>query len=47
VVDRERDRQLDKGDAGLLGELRELLDDVQLALVRGAVHVEPGAGPGG
>ena len=40
VVDDEGDRQLDQRDAGVVGDLRELLDGLELALVLGQRHVE-------
>ena len=40
VVEHEGDGELDEGDAGLVGELRELLDGVELALVGGQREVE-------
>jgi hypothetical protein len=44
VVEDERERELDEGDPGLLGELRELVGGVALALVLGerqVVEVDP------
>ena len=40
VVDDEGDGQLDHRDAGVVGDLRELLDGFELALVLGQRHVE-------
>ena len=40
VVEDEGDRELDQRDAGLVGELGELLDGVELALVGGRREVE-------
>jgi hypothetical protein len=40
VVEHERDRELDERDVCLLCELREVLDGVELALVRGLGEVE-------
>jgi hypothetical protein len=42
VVDDERDGQLDERYAGVLGDLSELFDSVELALVLGQRHVKPG-----
>jgi threonine dehydrogenase-like Zn-dependent dehydrogenase len=42
VVDHEGDGQLDHGQAALVGEDRELLGGVELALVGGAGQVEAG-----
>ena len=39
VVDHERDRQLDHRQAGVLGDLGQLLDRLELALVLGQRHV--------
>ena len=47
VVDHEGDGELDQGHAGLVGQLGQLLDDVELALVRRQDHVEPGRRPRG
>jgi hypothetical protein len=40
MIDDERDRELDHVMPDCSGKLRELLDDLQLLLVRRAVHVE-------
>jgi hypothetical protein len=40
VVDDERDRQLDHGQAGVVGDRGELPDGLQLELVLGQRHVE-------
>jgi hypothetical protein len=45
VVDDERDRQLDHGQAGVVGDRRELLHGLQLELVLGQLHVEAGGEP--
>jgi hypothetical protein len=40
VVDGERDRELDQRETGVVGDLREGLDGLELALVLGQRHVE-------
>ena len=40
MVDDEGDRELDERHAGLVGDLGELLDGFELALVLGQRHVE-------
>jgi hypothetical protein len=43
MVDDERERQLDERQPRLAGELGELLHNLELLLIRGAVHVVAGA----
>ena len=42
MVDDEGDRELDERQAGVVGDLGELLDRFELALVLGQRHVEAG-----
>ncbi|BDZ47928.1 hypothetical protein GCM10025867_01690 [Frondihabitans sucicola] len=46
VVDDERDGHVDERHPVRFGEEGEFFDDVELALVRGASHVEPGGRAG-